>query len=96
MTGADRLSPFRSNDSLGQDFLDQIANGILNLNVEQWQRDFNEDSIQDELEEDEMQAIARRLPLQPAVVVTGPRGDRELIEEPSLAEIREAIAEVSP
>lgn len=91
----DELSPFRSDEGFTQPFLDQIANGILNLNVEQWQRDFNQDSVQDELSEDEMQAVSRRLPLEPAVVVTGPRGDRELIEEPSLEQIRAAIAEVS-
>ncbi|MDP9189854.1 MAG: DsbA family protein [Actinomycetota bacterium] len=92
---------FRNQDEIGgaevisQPFLDQIANGILNLNVEQWQRDFNDERIQDELEEDEMQAVARRLPLEPAIVVTGPLQSRELIEKPSLDQIREAIAEVS-
>jgi len=79
---------------ISQPFLDQIANGILNLNVEQWQRDFNESEIQDELEEDEMAAIGRRLPLDPAVVVTGNDRDQELIEEPSLEEIRQAISAV--
>ena len=79
---------------INQDFLDQIANGILNLNVEQWQRDFNEEEIQDELSEDEMAAVARRLPLDPAVVVTGNARSEELIEEPTLEEIRQAIESV--
>jgi protein-disulfide isomerase len=82
------------NDVISQPFLDQVANGVLNLNVEQWQRDFNEE-IRETLEEDEMLAVHRRLPLEPAVVVTGPRGDRELIESPSLDEIRAAIDQVS-
>ena len=77
---------------INQDFLDQIANGILNLNVEQWQRDFNESEVQDALEEDEMAAVSRRLPLDPAVVVTGNARSEELVEEPSLAEIRQAIS----
>lgn len=83
------------NDVISQPFLDQIANGVLNLNVEQWQRDFNEEEIQETLEADEMLAVHRRLPLEPAVVVTGPSGDRELIESPSLEEIRAAIDQVS-
>ncbi len=89
---------FRNQDRTGgdagiinQDFLDQIANGILNLNVEQWQRDFNEEEVQDALEEDEMAAVERRLPLEPAVVVTGNALSEELIEKPSLDEIRRAI-----
>lgn len=77
---------------INQDFLDQIANGILNLNVEQWQRDFNEQEVQDALADDEMAAVGRRLPLEPAVVVTGNARTIELIEEPSLDEIRQAIA----
>jgi protein-disulfide isomerase len=90
---------FRNTDLLdegeviSQPFLDQIANGILNLNVEQWQRDFNDERIREELEEDEMAAVQRRLPLQPAVVVTGPTQSIELIESPSLERIREAIAQ---
>ena len=57
---------------INQDFLDQIANGILNLNVEQWQRDFNEEEIQDELEEDEMAAVGEAPPARP-----GRRGHRQ-------------------
>jgi protein-disulfide isomerase len=79
---------------INQAFLDQIANGILNLNVEQWQRDFNESAVQDELEEDEMAAVSRRLPLEPAVVVTGNARSEELVESPSLDEIRQAISGV--
>lgn len=87
-------APFAGSEQIGQDFLDQIANGILEFNVEQWQRDFNDESIQDELEEDEMAAVARRLPLEPAVVVTGNARSEELIESPTLDEIRQAIESV--
>ena len=81
-------------ESIGQDFLDGVARAIIEFNVEQWQRDFNEESIQDELQEDEMAAISRRLPLDPAVVVTGNARSEELIEEPGLEEIRQAIESV--
>ncbi len=91
----DLPAPFAGGKDIGQDFLDQIANGILNLNVEQWQRDFNEEEVRSELEEDEEAAVDRRIPAEgPAVVVTGNARSEELTEEPSLEEIRQAISAV--
>lgn len=78
-----------------QEFLDQVAAGILNLNVEQWQRDFEEPEIAEKLDADDMLAVERRIPAEPAVVVTGPGGSRELIDTPSLDAVRQAIDEVS-
>ncbi len=91
---------FRNQDEIeanriSEEFLDQVANGILNLNVEQWQRDFDTQEIQDILADDEALAVQRRLPLQPAVVVDGDGGTRELVEKPSLEQIRQAIDAVS-
>jgi protein-disulfide isomerase len=79
---------------INQDFLDGVARAIIEFNVEQWQRDFNDEEIQDELTEDEMAAVSRRLPLEPAVVVTGNARSEELVESPSLEQIRQAISEV--
>jgi protein-disulfide isomerase len=78
-----------------QEVLDEIAKGVLNLNIEQWQRDFEDPEIPERLEEDDLLAVQRRLPAEPAVVVTGPGGSRELVETPSLADVRAAIDEVS-
>jgi protein-disulfide isomerase len=78
-----------------QEVLDEIAKGVLNLNVEQWQRDFEETEIPERLEADDLLAVQRRLPAEPAVVVTGPAGTRELVETPSLEDVRAAIDEVS-
>jgi protein-disulfide isomerase len=78
-----------------QDVLDEMAKGVLNLNIEQWQRDFEEPEIAETLEQDDLLAVQRRIPAEPAVVVTGPGGSRELVETPTLEEVREAIAEVS-
>ena len=78
-----------------QEVLDEIAKGVLNLNIEQWQRDFEEPEIGETLEQDDLLAVQRRIPSEPAVVVTGPGGSRELVETPTLAQVREAIAEVS-
>jgi protein-disulfide isomerase len=79
-----------------QEFLDNIARGVgvVNFNVEQWQRDMGDSDIVETLEADEMITAERRLPAEPAVVVGGPNGTQELVESPSLAEVQAAIAEV--
>jgi protein-disulfide isomerase len=79
-----------------QDFLNSIARGVgvVNFNVEQWQRDMNDDDITTTLEDDEKITAERRLPVGPAVVVGGPNGTRQLEESPSLAEVQAAITEV--
>ena len=79
-----------------QEFLDNIARGvgIVNFNVEQWQRDMEDDDIQSTLEADEQITAERRLPAEPAAVVGGPNGTEQLIQSPSLADVQAAIAEV--
>jgi protein-disulfide isomerase len=80
-----------------QDFLDAIARGVgvVNFNVEQWQRDMKDSDIQDTLDADEKLSAERRLPAEPAVVVGGPNGTEQLIQSPSLADVQGAIAKVS-
>jgi protein-disulfide isomerase len=80
-----------------QQFLDNIARGIgvVNFNVEQWQRDMGDQDIQQTLEADDRLAAERQLPAEPAVVVGGANGTNQLIDSPSLAEVQAAIAEVS-
>jgi protein-disulfide isomerase len=78
-----------------QQVLDEIAKGVLNLNVEQWQRDFEQSEVGEKLDADDLEAVQRRIPTEPAVVVTGPGGSRELAETPSLAEVRDAVDDVS-
>ena len=79
-----------------QDFLNAIARGVgvVNFNVEQWQRDMQDDDIQSTLDADEQITAERRLPAEPAVVVGGPNGTEQLIQSPSLADVQAAIAEV--
>ena len=79
-----------------QDFLNAIARGVgvVNFNVEQWQRDMEDDDIQSTLEADEQITAERRLPAEPAVVVGGPNGTEQLIQSPSLADVQAAIADV--
>jgi protein-disulfide isomerase len=79
-----------------QDFLDAIARGVgvVNFNVEQWQRDMNDSDITTTLEADEKISAERKLPVGPAAVVGGPNGTRQLDESPSLAQVQAAIAQV--
>lgn len=77
-----------------QEYLDELAKGILSLNVEQWQRDLEEPEVAESLEEDDLRAIELRIPTEPSLVVSGPGGIRELLGTPSLTEVRDAIAEV--
>ena len=80
-----------------QDFLDNIARGVgvTNFNVEQWQRDMKDEDVQQTLDEDDRLSAELRLPAEPAVIVDGPGGSKQLESSPSLAEVQAAIAEVS-
>jgi protein-disulfide isomerase len=79
-----------------QEFLDNIARGVgvVNFNVEQWQRDMKDDDIQATLDADEKLTAERRLPVEPAVVVGGPNGTEQLTRSPSLEDVQAAIDEV--
>ena len=68
---------------------------MLNLNVEQWQSDFDEPEVKEALDRDDLLAIEERIPAEPAVIVSGPGGIVKLIETPTLAEVRGAIDQVS-
>jgi len=77
-----------------QEFLNNVSRAILNFNVEQWQNDQNDNDLQQTLDDDDKLAADRQFPAQPAVVVGGPNGTRQLIESPSLAQVEAAIAQV--
>jgi protein-disulfide isomerase len=76
------------------EFLDQIGNAILNFNVEQWQRDRDDPEVIETLEADDELAAEHGFPAEPAVVLEGPGGTRELTESPPREQIEAAIAEV--
>lgn len=81
---------------VSQEVLDEVAKGILNLNVELWQNDLDDPEVKEILEADDIQAIEEGIPTEPAAIVSGPDGATvKLIETPTLAEVREAIEEVS-
>lgn len=77
-----------------EELLRQVAEAVPNLEVEEWEEDFESPEAEELVREDAMLAVELELPAQPAVVVAGPEGQRELIEAPSAEEIEAAIAEV--
>ncbi len=78
-----------------QDLLEQVAQGVLELDVPRWRDQFDDPEVADIVTADSQLAAERRLPAQPAVVVFGPGGSRELIESPTLDEVQRAIDAVS-
>ena len=71
-----------------------VAEAVPLLEVDEWEQDFNSAEAEELVREDAMLAAELELPAEPAVVVSGPKGRRELIEAPSAEEIEAAIAEV--
>ena len=78
-----------------EDLLREIAEAVPQLEVEEWEEDFADPAAEERIHDDAALADSLALPAHPAVVVSGPRGQRELIETPSYAEIETAITEVS-
>ena len=74
-----------------EDVLREVAEAVPQLDVEQWQEDFESPRSEELVRQDAMLAAELQLPAEPAVVVSGPGDQRELIESPSAAEIEAAI-----
>lgn len=81
---------------VSEDFLSRVAAAVLELDVNQWQDDFDKESITDALDADGKLAAQLGLPAQPSVLVVGPDGARKQLDDrPSVAEIEAAVQEVS-
>jgi protein-disulfide isomerase len=84
--------------ALGRDVDDEvlreIAEAVPELDIERWQEDFDDPATEELVREDAMLAAELELPAEPAVVVSGPGGQRELTETPSREAIEAAIAAV--
>lgn len=80
---------------VSDDLLHEIAEAVPQLELEAWEAAYADPASEDLVRRDAMLADELRLPAEPAVVVSGPGGQRELIEAPELAEIEAAIAAVA-
>jgi protein-disulfide isomerase len=78
-----------------EDVLREVAEAVPQLEVDQWLEDLDSPRSEELVREDAMLAAELELPAEPAVVVSGPGGQRELIDSPSREQIESAIAEVS-
>lgn len=78
-----------------EELLAEVAAAVPELDSDRWRADFEAAATEDLVREDAMLAAELELPAQPAVVVSGPGGQRELIETPSLDQVRAAIEAVS-
>ena len=77
------------------ELLERVASAVLELDLQEWNDARDDQEVTEAVEADGELAAQRRLPAEPAVVVHGPRGSRELIESPTLTEIVRAIGAVS-
>ena len=91
---------FRNQDvarsrGVDEQFLREVAEAVPELEPEQWADDFGDPASGERVRDDAMLAAELELPAEPAVVVSGPGGQRQLIESPSLEEIEAAVDQVS-
>jgi protein-disulfide isomerase len=78
-----------------EQFLRRIAAAVLELDVDQWAADLDGPEVIKTLDADTEAAAKLKIPGEPAAIVDGPGGTRQLIESPSLQQVEAAIAEVS-
>ena len=91
---------FRNQDivpasGVDEDLLREIAEAVPQLEVEEWENDYEDPAAAEAARADADLAADLRLPGEPAVVVDGPGGQEQLIETPSYDEIIAAIEAVA-
>ncbi len=79
---------------LTADFLHQVSGAVLELDESDWEEAIDSEEVQATVESDAQEAIELLLPAEPAMIVEGPGGVRELKASPTLEEIEAAVAEV--
>jgi protein-disulfide isomerase len=78
-----------------EEHLRAVAEAVPELDVDAWAEDFEAPETADLVRADAMLAAELRLPAQPAVIVSGLGGQRELLDYPAREAITAAIAQVS-
>ncbi len=91
---------FRNQDAarlrgVDEQFLREVAEAVPELDTEQWADDFASPTSQARVREDAGLAAQLELTAEPAVVVSGPAGQRQLEDKPTIAEIEAAVDQVS-
>lgn len=78
-----------------EDLLRGVAGAVLELDDSDWEEGIDSDEVRARVERDAALALELLLPAEPAMIVEGPGGSRELTNSPSLEEIEAAVAAVS-
>jgi protein-disulfide isomerase len=81
-------------DRITEDLLRGVAGAVLELDDSDWEEGIDSDEVRARVEADGALAIDLLLPAEPAMIVEGPGGTRELTNSPSLEEIEAAVEEV--
>ena len=81
--------------AIDETFLREVAEAVPELDTDQWLSDFHDPATEDLVHQDAELAAQLKLPAEPAVVVSGPGGTKQLIETPSKESIEAAVAQVS-
>jgi protein-disulfide isomerase len=81
--------------AVDEQFLREVAEAVPELDTDQWAEDYDSPESEELVRQDAMLAAELKLPAEPAVVVSGPGGQRQLTETPSRDEIEAAIDQVS-
>jgi protein-disulfide isomerase len=88
---------FRNQDeaprhTVSDQFLQDIGNAIPDFDLDAWKQARDSAEVADRVEADARLAADLRLPAEPAVVVTGPNGTRQLDPSPTKEEVEAAVS----
>jgi protein-disulfide isomerase len=77
-----------------EDLLRGVAGAVLELDDSEWEAGIDSEEVREQVESDAALALDLLLPAEPAMIVEGPRGNRELKNSPSLDDVEDAVSEV--
>jgi protein-disulfide isomerase len=80
---------------IDEDLLREVAEAVPQLDVGQWESDYADPASEGRVREDAVLAADLKLPAEPAIVVSGPNGQRQLIDSPSIEQVEAAVDAVS-
>jgi protein-disulfide isomerase len=77
-----------------EDLLRGVAGAVLELDDSEWEAGIDSDQVRSSVDDDAALALELLLPAEPAMIVEGPGGRRELNRSPTLEEIEAAVDQV--
>jgi protein-disulfide isomerase len=77
-----------------EDLLRGVSGAVLELDDSDWEAGIDSEEVRSRVEADAAMAIELLLPAEPAMIVEGPGGSRELTRSPTLQEVEAAVTGV--